>query len=454
MSKNNKITTASTAEYFAKNLQMVGFSSPAKAVLTTIKEGVDNSLDACEENGVLPEITVIIEKMGPGLTTKGSDLIKITVQDNGPGIEEEFVPQVYGTFLASSKFGRGKCSRGVQGLGASSAVAHGQTTTTQGVKVITKLAKAKKAYSCTIEIDFKNNKGMVKHPKEVDATFPHGTRIEFLLDGKVQINGDAGVLAYLNGTALVNPALTLHYKLPGEEMVTIERVSNDPQYMPQAVEPHPHTMNFNEFNIHTGIFPGLKVRQFLKDGFSRMAEGNIQNLLKKGLDKKVLDTQIDKLDNKNKMALYQALQDIPLLPPSTKSVRQIGEENLSKSIRRLGNVDFFSVVTRPATICDHKPLQVEVAVARLKDKAGSGDNPVQVLRLQIWFRFSLIKKHAYRFKPSNRLTGKLTALLNLKTLYQRVLTSLPSLSCHRLLSLKMRQKRPSMTQKNFITRFV
>src|ERR1051325_7638942 len=107
---SNKITTSSTAEYFSKNLQQVGFSSPTKAVLTTLKEAVDNSLDDCEEEGVLPEISVEIEKVGAG-TIKNTDLIRICVTDNGPGLEVDELSAVFGEYLASSKFGRGRCSR-------------------------------------------------------------------------------------------------------------------------------------------------------------------------------------------------------------------------------------------------------------------------------------------------------------------------------------------------------
>src|SRR3954462_210333 len=102
----SKITTSSTAEYFSKNLQQVGFSSQTKAVLTTLKEAVDNALDACEESGILPEVFVAIEKVGTG-SHKNSDQIKVRVEDNGPGIDPEDVPKVFGEYLASSKFGRG-----------------------------------------------------------------------------------------------------------------------------------------------------------------------------------------------------------------------------------------------------------------------------------------------------------------------------------------------------------
>lgn len=376
----NKITSASTASYFASNLQQIGFSSPVKAVLTSVKEAVDNSLDACEEKGILPEIWVEIEKMGPG-TMKNTDQIRILVRDNGPGLEVDDVPKVFGEYLASSKFGRGRCSRGQQGIGISGLTTWAQTTSAQGLKIVTKTKKMKKAYSCIVEVDIKNNKGIVKSPKNnVEVGYSHGVQIEALLDGKAQLNGEAGLLTYLTGTALVNPSLTLHYKLPDQEEVTIERVSEEVPSLPPAVEPHPHTMKLGEFIAHSGLFSGVKTKVWLKDSFSRVSDSNLKDLVSKGLNKKILDKNVEQLNNEEKKELYSKVQDITLMPPSTRSVRQIGEENLSKSIQRLGEVDFFAVVSRKPTICDFKPVQIEIAVARLKEKSGEVDSPIQVLR--------------------------------------------------------------------------
>lgn len=376
----NKITSASTAEYFSKNLQQIGFSSPTKAVLTSIKEAVDNSLDACEEAGVLPEIWIEIEKLGPG-TTKNSDHIRILVRDNGPGIDVENIPKVFGEYLASSKFGRGRCSRGQQGIGISSLTTWAQTTSAHGVNVISKTKKMKKAYSCVVEVDIKHNKGIVKNEKNIVTEWSTGTQIEALLDGKIQLNGEAGLITYLQGTTLVNPGLTLHYTLPGETEVTIDRVSQEISKIPPAVEPHPHTMKLGEFIAHAGLFSGTKTKVWLKTAFSRFSDTNISQLIKNGVNKKILESTIEKLNNEEKKLLYTKIQDLTLLPPSTRSVRQIGEENLAKSIKRLGEVDFFSVVTRKPTICDFKPVQVEVAVARFKGQSSKEEaSSVQVLR--------------------------------------------------------------------------
>jgi DNA topoisomerase-6 subunit B len=377
--KAGKITTSSTAEYFSKNLQQVGFSSQVKAVLTTLKEAVDNSLDACEENGILPEVHVSVEKVGPG-SLKNSDQVRIRVEDNGPGIEPDDVPKVFGEYLASSKFGRGRCSRGQQGIGISAATTWAQLTSASGARVITKTTRMRKALRCLVEVDIKNNKGVLREKDSVDWEKPSGTAVEFLIDGRIQLNGEAGLLNYLTGTTLVNPHLRLHYKLPELELQTIERVSQVIPDVPEAVEPHPHTMKLGEFIAHSHLFGRVKVGSWLKQGFSRVHEGVLKELVKSGLKAGVLDKSVDSLAEADFKELFVAIQNAPLQAPSTKSVLSIGEDSLSKSIRRLGPVDFFAVVSRKPTICDFKPVQIEVAIARLEDRSLEPDAPVQVLR--------------------------------------------------------------------------
>jgi DNA topoisomerase-6 subunit B len=376
---SKKITTSSTAEYFAKNLQQVGFSSQTKAVLTTLKEAVDNALDACEDHGILPEVKVTIEKVGAG-SLKNTDQIKIRVEDNGPGIEAEDVPKVFGEYLASSKFGRGRCSRGQQGIGISAATTWAQLTSATGAKVVSKTKRMRKALSATIEVDIKHNQGVLKAREMIDWNKENGTTVEFLIDGRVQLNGEAGLLSYLNGTALVNPHLTLHYKVPELEWHTIERVSKEVPAIPEATEPHPHTMKLGEFIAHSHLFGRIKVKDWLKRGFSRMHEGVLKDLTGVGVKASMLEKSVDAANEAEFKDLFMAIQNVQLMAPSTKSVLSIGEEALAKSIKRLGSVDFFAVVTRKPTICDFKPVEVEVAVARLEDRSIEADAPVQLLR--------------------------------------------------------------------------
>lgn len=393
------ITTSSTAEYFSKNLQQVGFSSPTKAVLTTLKEAVDNALDACEESGTKPEVEVAVERLGPG-SLKNSDRVRICVIDNGPGIDPDDIAKVFGEYLASSKFGRGKCSRGQQGIGISAATTWAQLTNASGARVVTKTKGMRKALSCLVEVDIKANKGVIKERASIDWDpphgQPHGTSVEFVIDGRIQLNGDAGLLNYLSGTSLVNPHMSLKYTLPnasiegGVEKGVFERVSQDVPEVPEATDPHPHTMKLGEFIAHSHLFGRVTLGAWLKKGFSRVHEGVIKELINpsdeakaKGaipIKKALFEKNVDALNETDFKSVYTTLQCTNLMSPSTKSVLAIGEDALGKSIRRLGAIDFFSVVSRKPTICDFKPVQIEVAVARLLDSKIEADEPVQVLR--------------------------------------------------------------------------
>jgi DNA topoisomerase-6 subunit B len=375
----NKITTSSTAEYFSKNLQQVGFSSQTKAILTTLKEAVDNALDACEESGILPDVSVFIEKVGPG-SLKNSDQVRIRVLDNGPGIDPEDIPKVFGEYLASSKFGKGRCSRGQQGIGISAATTWAQLTSATGARIITKTPTMRKAVRCSVEVDIRNNKGLVKDKDTLDWDRVSGTSVEFLVDGRIQLNGEAGLLNYLTATTLVNPHLTLRYKMPDIEEQTIERVTQEMPGIPEATEPHPHTMKLGEFIAHSHLFGRVKTEVWLKKGFSRVHEGVLNDLVAAGVPRSLLEKLVDSLGEAQFKQLFIALQNLKLMAPSTKSVLSIGEDGFAKSIKRLGAIDFFSVVSRKPAICDFKPVQVEVAVARLEDRVVEADASVQILR--------------------------------------------------------------------------
>ena len=104
----------SVSEFFLKNRHLLGFDSPTKALLTTVKEAVDNALDACEDAGILPEIWVEIDDIRDGV-------LQVAVQDNGPGIVEPQLGKIFGKLLYGSKFHKLSQSRGQQGMGISAA---------------------------------------------------------------------------------------------------------------------------------------------------------------------------------------------------------------------------------------------------------------------------------------------------------------------------------------------
>src|SRR5690606_3716670 len=143
------------------------------ALLTTVKEAVDNSLDACEEAGILPEIVVAIREV-PGF----SDRYVVSVEDNGPGIVKAQVPKIFGKLLYGSKFHRLKQSHGQQGIGLSAAAMYGQITTGKPVHVWTRTGKGRPAHRVEVQIDTRRNVPVVVADEEADFPRDHGTRVE------------------------------------------------------------------------------------------------------------------------------------------------------------------------------------------------------------------------------------------------------------------------------------
>ena len=123
------------SEFFEQNRHILGFDNPTHSLITAVKEAVDNALDACEQASILPEVHVALESLG-------RDELRISVEDNGPGILKEQIPMVFGRLLYGSRFGSGKQSRGQQGIGISAAGMYGLLTTGKPVKITTRTSSS------------------------------------------------------------------------------------------------------------------------------------------------------------------------------------------------------------------------------------------------------------------------------------------------------------------------
>ena len=160
----------SVSEFFAKNRHLLGFDNPRKAMLTTVKEAVDNALDACEEAGILPDIYVEVLQLT-------ETRFRITIRDNGPGIVRKQIENIFGKLLYGSKFHRLKMSRGQQGIGISAAGMYGLMTTGQPVVIITKV-KRKSSHEVILKMDTSKNRADVvseTERPECDELFSSGS---------------------------------------------------------------------------------------------------------------------------------------------------------------------------------------------------------------------------------------------------------------------------------------
>jgi DNA topoisomerase-6 subunit B len=151
----------SVSEFFLKNRHLLGFDSPRRALLTAVKEAVDNSLDACEEGGILPEIAVELEQTA-------ETRFRVTITDNGPGIVKNQIPKIFAKLLYGSKFHRLRMSRGQQGIGISAAGMYGQLTTGAATRILSRIKGAQVAHAMSVQIDTRQNKPAILSDTEQD----------------------------------------------------------------------------------------------------------------------------------------------------------------------------------------------------------------------------------------------------------------------------------------------
>jgi DNA topoisomerase-6 subunit B len=363
----------SVSEFFAKNRHLLGFDNPRKALLTTIKEAVDNALDACEEAGLLPEVWVHVEQTA-------DNRFKVGVQDNGPGIVKQQIPNIFGKLLYGSKFHRLRMSRGQQGIGISAAGMYGLLTTGKPVKIISRIGRGKPAHYYEIQINTKLNRPEILNGRgegvdiragergrediqkhgiewiEVD----HGTRVTIELEAKFH-RGRGSVDEYLAQTAIANPHVTLHYLDPEGSQTDYVRASDQLPPEPKEIKPHPYGIELGRLIalLHDTKAPTLA--QFLVKSFSRVSGGTARKVCAAaGLGTRASTRKIGRAEAER---LFKALQETRVPAPSTDCIVPIGEELLLKGLHKVVPGEFYAAAARPPAVYRGNPFLIEVALA-------------------------------------------------------------------------------------------
>jgi len=340
----------SVAEFFEKNKHLLGFDSPTRGIITAVKEAVDNALDACEEAEVLPDIFVAIRKVD-------SEVIRITVEDNGPGIMPEQVPYVFGKLLYGSRFHQIRQSRGQQGIGISAAVLYAQLTTGKPAIVTSRTGPETPAHRLAIVIKIETNEPDILVHEEIDWDRTHGTRIE--IEFKSSLAAKKRLLEYLRYTAVVNPHARIRAEIDGEISV-FERVSNEPPACPKSILPHPHGIEFGALKRLAGGSEKV-VEEFLVTGFSRVGKKTAEEIL--ALAKVDGTRAVQSLETVELKRLLEAMQSVRIpAPPAQVCLSPIGEELIRKGLEKEVQLDFVTARTRPSSVYSGHPFIIEAAI--------------------------------------------------------------------------------------------
>ena len=343
----------SIAEFFEKNKHILGYSNPSKALITCVREAVDNSLDACEEAGILPDILVKI-------TRTGENVFRIVVEDNGPGIEKEHIPRVFGKLLYGSRFHAIKQSRGQQGIGISSAVLYAQITTGKPTTVISK-TEGGTACKFEIMIDTKKNEPEIMSFEETEWFSPHGTRIELEIKGSYVKERKQSVYEYLKETSVVNPHARITFITPDGEIHEFRRITSEPPVPPVEIKPHPHGIEIGPLIAMLKTTKARELRGFLKNEFVRIGDRISEEIIQKsGLDSRADPRSLTREDAEK---LLNAFRLTDLLPPPVDCLSPIGDRLIMKSLMEGYSPEFVYAVTRKPRVYSGHPFLVEAGIA-------------------------------------------------------------------------------------------
>ena len=343
----------SVSEFFAKNRHLLGFDNKRKALLTAVKEAVDNSLDACEEAGVLPDIQVSVKQTD-------TDRFLITVRDNGPGIVKQQIPNVFGKLLYGSKFHRLKMSRGQQGIGISAAGMYGLITTGKPVRIVSRTGPRAQAHMYKLAIDTKKNRPDIIADETVEVDWGRGTEVAIELQASYN-KGRQSVDEYLELTAIANPHATFVFRPPVGETIVIPRSTETLPAETKEIKPHPYGIELGTLMKMVKETQSKQLGAFLTGELSRVSAATAKRVCEQaGVTNR---TYIGAVTPQVAERIYNALQATKLKAPSTNCLAPMGAEAILSGLLSGIKAEFFTASTRPPSVYRGNPFQIEVGLA-------------------------------------------------------------------------------------------
>ena len=377
MAANQKQVAIS--EFFEKNKHFLGFDTLNRALITAVKEAVDNALDACEEARILPDIIVKITKLD-----NKKDILQLEVEDNGPGIPRASIEKVFGQLLFGSRFHAIRQSRGQQGIGITGVVMYSQLTTGDPTHVESKIAKEATAVSVDIGLDTRKNKAIKSNQDRIDwGEKAHGLKVKTKMKAKYQ-RGRQSVWQYLRMTSIVNPHADILFIDPDGEKHHWQRVTERLPGRVEAIKPHPNGIELGQLQRLCSESSESRMTTFLRRTFSGVSGRAAKELcevseLEEKLKPKSLNPQ-------QVRALLEAFQGerllkgkpVKLLNPPTSCLSPIEELLIKKGLSKTIDSKFVTTMTRAPSVTQGNPFQVEVGL--IFGDGMAADKPVEILR--------------------------------------------------------------------------
>lgn len=368
------------SEFFEKNKHFLGFDSLQRAIITAVKESVDNSLDACEEVRILPDIRIEVKRLE-------GNRVELITQDNGPGIPRDSIEHVFGKFLLGSRFHAIRQTRGQQGIGITGVVMYSQLTTGAKTRVVSKVEDDATAVFVDLGIDTRKNKAIKSG--EIRGTWidnvtgeevDHGLRIETVMNAKYQ-RGKQSVYQYLRMTSIVNPHATITLTVQDKDGEIIEeghweRTTDRLPRVVKEIKPHPHGIHLGTLQRMLREAEERKMTSFLRHNFSGISMRAAREILEKaGLDE---SRQPRRIRAEEAQLIVNSFQKVKVLNPPTDCLSPIEDLLIKKGLSKAIDSRFASTATREPQVTQGNPFQVEVGLVFGGDL--NADSPIEILR--------------------------------------------------------------------------
>ena len=355
----------SVSEFFAKNRHLLGFDNPRKALLTTVKEAVDNSLDACEEAGILPDVVVKVEVVpsngSPTPPASQATRFRVTVSDNGPGIVRQQIPPIFAKLLYGSKFHRLRMSRGQQGIGISAAGMYGQLTTGKPVQIISRTGARTPAHYFEIQIDTKKNEPRIFESKKIDweqpARHPGDARDRGPLPEGPRLGGRVP-----RADRHRQPARQARLPHAGGRDAGVP--ADDPR---AAARSRARSSRIPTASSSACCCGCSRTRRATR---SRASSPATSAASRRALAEEICktaklspDARPRNVHGEDAEALYKAIQATKIMAPPSNCISPIGEKAILHGLYKQIKGEFYTAVTRPPAVYRGNPFVIEAGLA-------------------------------------------------------------------------------------------
>ncbi len=345
------------SEFFVDNSALAGFTGE-RILYMAIRELIENSLDSCEAERILPKIAVSLKLIDPV-----NDLWSISCEDNGIGIRSDKVSVAVCSFLTSGKYVEQQ-QRGLFGVGLKMIAAFSTKDTDHPLRVWSKSAEETSEYYFELRTDIGTNKPIVLTRRDTtpkDSVFRgrSGFRIEAVLRGRLSPVTKNKIYDYISQTSIVNPYAAISFSTD-DGKISFDRRTNIMPEPAKEVLPHPADMDLKTLKkaIANHALQKTTIQGILCNSFQKLSSDKAKEIIRNaGIEVK----QADKYSEHELIKIVNICRQTKFQSPNVDHLSPIGER-----IFTVGMTTERAIFTRKENSISDDHLQPRISTKEMK----------------------------------------------------------------------------------------